>query len=247
MNCKNCDYPLQGNFCANCGQSARVARINLPNFLRELTEGVFQINRGFFHTLRALFVRPGLAIREYLAGKRKRHFKPIAYALTLSTVYFLFSQLTETGTLANDFAKGYANGLDLSDSKNNQMATLEWFAKNYAYTTLLLLPVFSLTTFLAFRNTGYNYLEHVVLNAYITGQQAIIYAIAAILIFITKQEDLFVNTALVISVGYAFWVFWQFFTQPSRVGVVLRSMLSYLLFVLMMGLGIMVIFFATRA
>ncbi|MCB0631023.1 MAG: DUF3667 domain-containing protein, partial [Lewinella sp.] len=66
MNCKNCNQTAGGNFCAHCGQSTKVDKINLPNFLRELSEGVFQINRGFFFTLKELFVRPGYSIRAYL-------------------------------------------------------------------------------------------------------------------------------------------------------------------------------------
>ena len=59
MNCKNCDQIVGGNFCTHCGQSTKIDKVNLPNFVRELSDSVFQINKGFFYTLKALFVRPG--------------------------------------------------------------------------------------------------------------------------------------------------------------------------------------------
>ena len=91
MKCKNCDQNIDTNFCPNCGQSAKVGEINLSYFLQEMTDSLFQINRGFFFTMRELFIRPGESIREYLSGKRNNHFTPIAYVLTLSTIYSTIS------------------------------------------------------------------------------------------------------------------------------------------------------------
>jgi hypothetical protein len=86
MNCKNCSQIINGNFCTHCGQSTKVDRINLSNFLSELSEGIFQINKGLFYSVKELFLRPEYNIRAYLNGKIKNHFKPIAYVFILSTV-----------------------------------------------------------------------------------------------------------------------------------------------------------------
>ena len=77
MNCKNCDKIVDGNFCAHCGQNIKVDKLNLPNFLTEVSDSVFQLNGGLFYTIKELFVRPGHTIREFLIGRRKGHFKPI--------------------------------------------------------------------------------------------------------------------------------------------------------------------------
>ena len=242
MNCKNCNHIVNGNYCAHCGQSTKVDRINLPNFLSQLSESIFQIDRGFFYTLKALFVRPGHSIKEYLQGKRKNHFKPIAYLLTLSTIYFLLSQFVESGTIVNDFVQGFANASLKTEMEARHLAILKWFAKNYAYTTLLLLPVYSLASYLVFAKAKYNYLEHVVLNAYITGQQAVFYSLSVLLIIISNNEDLWVTTALFISIVYTFFVFWQFFSEQGRVAVILRSILTYVLYFLFLMLVIAFIF-----
>lgn len=232
MNCKNCNQKVDGKFCTHCGQKTSIERINLSNFLKELSSSVFQINKGLFYTLKELFVRPGHSIRDYLSGKRKYHFKPIAYAFTLSTIYFLLSQGLEGQTYLDDAFGGFLN----YDSKidESQLTTFKWLGKNFAYTILICLPFYALASFIAFWGTGFNYLEHIVLNAYIIGQQAIFYALSSILIIITNNHDFWVFITPLISVGYAFFVFWQFFSKPSRLSIIFRSILTYLLFSIML-------------
>jgi len=142
MNCKNCDNKIEGNFCTYCGQNVKVDRLNLPNFLTEISDSVFQLNRGLFYTIKELFIRPGHAIRDFIQGKRKEYFKPITYVLTLSTLYFLVSQISDNPTLIDDFFSGATDGVQ---GKNSiaKFPLVEWLSDNYAYTTLLLIPIFS--------------------------------------------------------------------------------------------------------
>lgn len=245
MTCKNCDKEVSGNYCAHCGQSSKVDRITLTSFMGELSESVFQINKGFFYSLIQLFIRPGHSIRTYLAGQRKNHFKPIAYTLTLSTVYFLLSQLTHSGTILSEVVIGFTNGIEDPTAPSAQLKILTWFAKNYAYTTLMLLPVYSLGSYLAFRGSRYNYLEHVVLNAYIIGQQAILYALFTLPRFWT---DYYYIDAFPIgcSIAYAFWVFWQFFSEQAPIIRLLRSLLTYMIYVILLALVTGIILFIIK-
>lgn len=242
MNCKNCNEEVKGKFCSNCGQSVTISRINYTNFLKDLSEGVFQINKGFFYTLKALFTQPGKSIQAYLQGKRKYYFKPIAYALLLSTFYFLLSKIIGTETFIGDFLNGFALADDETETATRQVKVITWFADNYAYTILMLLPLYSLASYLTFKKTDYNYLEHFVLNTYITGQQAIIYSITAIFAIWVDNEDVIAMLTLSLSFGYAFWVFWQFFSTYNRFGLVLRFILTYILSLMMM-IGILILVF----
>jgi len=230
MNCKNCGHLVDGNFCSHCGQNTRVDKINFSNFLSELSGSVFQVNKGFFYTLKQLFIRPGHSIREYLHGKRKRHFKPIAYVLILSTIYFVISQLTGNNTLVGDVFEGYANAGGTELKKPFFM----WFAKNYAYTVLTLLPIFTLASYLAFFKAGFNYLEHFVLNAYITGQQAIFYATSLVVGLVIGDQDIMTFIAVGVSVSYLLIVFWQFFSNQSRIGVVFRTIMTYFIYLFLL-------------
>ncbi|MDW3196522.1 MAG: DUF3667 domain-containing protein [Cytophagales bacterium] len=233
MECKNCGETFKGNFCPNCGQRATVEKLNAKNFIKEVSGSVFQINKGLLFTMREMFLRPGQSIFNYLEGKRKPFFKPIAYAFTLSTIYFLISRLFGGETFINAFATGWSNGATDEGIDGKGVEMLDWFVANYGYTVLLLLPIFSLASHLAFRKFRRNYLEHVVLNAYVTGHQALISVVFAILSGIIGKSDLLEIIGLTVSIGYATWVFWQFFTAASRIGILVRTFFTYMLYLVL--------------
>lgn len=233
MNCKNCGQIIDAKFCSHCGQNSKVDRITLTNFITELSDSLIQVNRGLLFTIKELTIRPGYSIKDYIKGKRKNYFKPIAYALALSTVYFLISKLTDDSTFLVDLLEGFNNGFTDSGARNTELPNklllaANWFTNNFAYAAILLIPLHALATYLAFFKSGFNYLEHIVLNSYIVGQQAIIYSIF-ILISQVFKVDFLDLIDFIILVLYAFWVFWQFFSEESRKYVILRSMLAYIL------------------
>ena len=231
MHCKNCGHKIDGNFCSQCGQNSNVSRITLGGIAQELSENLFQVNRGLFFTIKELFLRPGLSIDDFIDGKRKNHVKPIAYVLTLSTLYFLVTKFTGQNTYLDDFISGFKVGVSESNSGMELLNVVTWLAQNYAYGALLLMPIFSFASYLVFYGFGKNYLEHMVLNSFVTGQQAIFYAVFAIVGKLVDHEILEL-IPFVFSVSYAYWVFWQFFPKGSRWGNVLRSTAAYLLYLL---------------
>ncbi len=239
MICKNCGHRVDGNFCSRCGQNTKVERINFPNFLSEVSESIFQINKGFFYTLKELFVRPGNSIKEFLNGKRKNHFKPIAYVLTLSTFYFLITQVIHQNTWIDDLVSGWMEGTSIGAAEAEVPAVLIWFSKNYAYSALLLLPVFSLASYLSFLKFGKNYLEHMVVNSYVTGQLAIFYALFAIGRTVFESEILEMIPVLV-AIGYTCWVFWQLFSEGSSMTKILRLIMTYVLY-LVFSVGLLIL------
>ena len=82
------------------------------------------------------------------------------------------------------------NGLrDASFDKMNKSAdfpplTLLW--KNQTYVFLLLVPLFSIASFLSFRKSKYNFSEHLILNLFILGEQLLIYSL-----FLYKRPNSF--------------------------------------------------------
>lgn len=234
MNCKNCDYSYAPahNFCPNCGQSTKEERISFASLASQLSEGVFQVDKGFLYTLRELFVRPGDSIRAYIDGQRKNHFKPVAYVLTLSTVYFLLSKWAGSGTFLTDLVQGVIDGSLGDDPKVNSLGVIQWFIDNYAYLVVLLLPVFALASWLSFRKTKFNYFEHTVLAAYVTGQQAVFYTIHAFVSLFSKSGIWVIGT-LILSVAYTFYVFRQFFGEYTSLNVLIRTLLTYVLYTIL--------------
>lgn len=231
MNCKNCGEILSGNFCSHCGQNARVDKISVSNLLSELSESIFQFNSGLLYTLKELFIRPGKSIQNFLNGKRKVYFKPIAYVLLFSTVYFLVSKITNQNTWMNDLIFGFSQGAYDSGEEIEIPKIIIWFADNYAYTALLLIPIFSFASYLCFLRFEANYLEHIVLNCYITGQQAILYTLFTLFKTVINSQLIELLPVLV-TISYSFWVFSQLFKEINRIVNILRSTLTYMLYLI---------------
>jgi hypothetical protein len=89
--CANCDAPLSGNFCANCGQKAHVHR-SLAHVGEEILHGITHFDGKAWTTLPLLAFRPGKLTREYIEGKRARYIAPVPlFLLVVFLMFFVFS------------------------------------------------------------------------------------------------------------------------------------------------------------
>lgn len=156
--CKNCDHHFKGNYCPHCGQSAHVEAITAKYFLHDIPHSVLHIDKGFFYTLGRLFVNPGFTLRDYLAGKRVRHFRPFAFVLIMSTIATLL-------------IKGCDYLINIRYEQENPGTRLQFgngFWSHYpSLLIFILIPLLSVITWLVFRRHRYNYWEHFLLNTYL--------------------------------------------------------------------------------
>lgn len=82
-NCLNCDTPLGGKFCYECGQKSDTHRITARHFIfHDLVHGVWHLDKGLLFTLKETFTRPGYAAMDYINGKRVRYYN-IFYLMIL--------------------------------------------------------------------------------------------------------------------------------------------------------------------
>ncbi|NET36693.1 MAG: DUF3667 domain-containing protein [Cyanothece sp. SIO1E1] len=201
----------------------------------EIPNSIFQLDRGFLFTVKELFIRPGHSIRAFLQGKRKPHYKPFAYLIITFTLYSLSSYLMERGTYIDDLLFGFKLRM-ADDGQSTDVPILGWIAKNQIYVTLLILPFFSLASYLAFIRSSYNYFEHLVLNLYLTGQQMIIYLLLG---FIFYKDNAFIGVPILVGFLYSFWVYYQFFDRKRplvKMGLMLLANLIFALGILLLAL-----------
>ncbi len=229
ITCKNCNQHFKGHFCNNCGQTADTHKINFHFLWHDIQHGLFHFDNGFFYTAKQLFTRPGIAIREFIDGKRVRHFKPISLVILLATVY---------GLLYHTFHIGFTDLVQVTgsgDDKINVEKINEWMSTHYAWASLLTLPFYALGTFLVFKKQGYNFVEHLVLNAFLAGQRLIlrittfpiIYAFSGTPTIKTVTEFITLIDFILMVWGYS-----QFFNKLSKQKSFLLTLLSYLIFAL---------------
>jgi len=243
MICKNCNNNFEGNFCNNCGQKSDVQKVNFKYFINEISNSFFQVDRGIFYTIKELSIRPGKSIRDYLKGKRKPHYKPLAFALVTTTIYVVLSHFIGKKTYLGEALTGAFDGITEKANSPDVQNAFNLLFNNITYVLLLLIPVFSFSSYLIFKKSNYNYFEHLILNLYIAGMQSIIYIFFSLFAFLLKiEKDTAEILALIFSILYLFWTFNKFFDKTKAFITILLSLFTYTLYLLMLFLIIIGLF-----
>lgn len=226
MNCLNCNHEVSLKYCPSCGQKTDTHRFSIKYILtHDILHGIFHIDRGFPHTLKELFTRPGHAIREYVQGKRVRHFHFFTFIIIVLLFDKLFSKLS-------DF--DYSNLGDASTRET--IKAFASFMRDYSKVfALSIIPFQALVSFAFFRKAKQNYSEHLVISAYMVGAVLCFRIITtAAPIFITNLSilgSLFWIIELLI-ILYSTWFFYQYFASfkaYSKFGTFMRSFISSIL------------------
>jgi hypothetical protein len=95
--CANCATPGSGRFCSECGQRRDIRLHSVGHFLADATEVITHADSTLWRTLLPLMTRPGLLVREFIAGRRARTLQPFRLYLITSVAFFLVGSWTGTG------------------------------------------------------------------------------------------------------------------------------------------------------
>lgn len=87
--CLNCQTPLIDDFCSKCGQKSSVGRITFRETLDGFLSSTFALEGPFLSTIRLLFINPGKLFREFIQGRRKAYYKPVAFFVLLMAIYII--------------------------------------------------------------------------------------------------------------------------------------------------------------
>lgn len=252
--CQNCDHTYSGQFCNQCGQQALTHRIDWRYLWHEVTESLWGVDRGILFTLRELLIRPGHSIREFLAGRRVNHYRPLALLLMLAAIYVFVSQ-----GLHVDFMKTsqgmYANPALKDDSpahaKQKEILTsyFQFLDENQQFSDLAMVPFVALWCWLLFRRIGYNYPEQLVAHTFIANFN-LLFSLVMVLAFWVLGDSTDVisgimGASLLIQLGYIVFAYVQLYQGKLKpLSIALRSMSAYLLgyasFILFTGLIVFV-------
>lgn len=91
--CPNCDTPIVGHYCHECGQSAHLPR-SIGHIFHDIMHGVLHFDSKGWRTLPMLVTRPGTLTRDYVEGKRARYVAPFSmFLFTVFVMYFTFAMV----------------------------------------------------------------------------------------------------------------------------------------------------------
>lgn len=92
--CLNCNAPLTGKYCAECGQPSHTYAAPLWADIQDFFGNHFGFDTKFFRSLVPLLFRPGFLSREYSAGRRVRYINPLRLYIFSSILFFLVAWST---------------------------------------------------------------------------------------------------------------------------------------------------------
>ena len=86
--CANCESPLTGPYCSQCGQHAHESSRSVGALFDEAWHVVTHVDGRFWRTIGALLRHPGRLTCEYFADRRARYLPPVRLYLVLSLLFF---------------------------------------------------------------------------------------------------------------------------------------------------------------
>jgi hypothetical protein len=230
-NCKNCNAPITGKYCSNCGKPAELRKINGQYILNEIGD-FFSANKGFLYTIKKLLTTPGDAVREFIEIDRFRFVKPIAFLIITSLIYAIINQFFNIG--ASEF-------YDQSAIEEGSTTALifDWMLIKYpGYSGIISGFFMAFWIKLFFKKSGYNIFEIFILICFVSGITTLFMSVVAIIQGLTGFK--LVLSANYLGIIYFAWAIGQFFGR-KKIGSYIKVLLSFLLGSVVLGFFIGII------
>lgn len=234
-NCKNCNSPVNENFCPRCGQAVQVKRIDKHYISHEVLH-LLHFEKGFFYSVKELITRPGDSIREFIKDNRTKHMKPVAFLILTSLLFTLVSHFFHVDEINTEKEK-------LLIEKSNIGGILHWVQTHYGYANIIMGAFIAIGVQLFFRKYKYNFFEITVLLCFIMGQGMLLVTIET---FFAKVigEQAYKTVLVIISFAYPTWAIGQFFGKKNILNYI-KALFAYFLgflffyiFIIVIGLAI---------
>jgi len=225
-NCKNCNEPINGNYCSNCGQPAKLKRIDKHYIFHEIGDFLFA-NKGMIYTIKRVLINPGESVRRFITEDRYRFVKPITFLFITSLIY----------TLVNHFfnirAEDYYQQSDILEGSTASLI-FNWMLIEYpGYSNIItgLFMAFWIKIF--FKKAGYNLFEIFILLCFVSGVTTLFISVVAIIQGITHLK--LIQISSYIGIIYLTWAIGQFFDKTRAISYI-KAFLSYILGSLILGI-----------
>ena len=117
--------------------------------------------------------------REFVQGKRKKYFSPFNFFLIVAAIYVFMSTFTAKPAVAKANVLTQHPELqripDLKKRENlvhiyeRSSRAMQFMARHSNLVAMLALPLIAFLFWIFYRRAGYNYIEHLVANMYMSG------------------------------------------------------------------------------
>jgi hypothetical protein len=254
--CLNCSFKLESShkFCPACGQKTDTHRLSWHDVWHDSLHYLSHTDKGIFFVLKTLLLQPGLLIREYLQGRRKKYISPVTLLLICAGIaYVSINIFTLDKSKKTDPSTGNTS-LTASGNTKQVITTPEiergikfnkFIQKNSKLITVAAMPIFALCFWLLLRKAGFNYIEHLAANFFISAITTLVYGLVLIPVafFSGKNVVFLVGTFLflIVEIAYRAWAYmgWlQYGTIGKKLAIIAYTILVTLIWsTITVGLG----------
>ena len=198
--CAACGALSSGRYCAACGQRVLTGRPTLRRLLLDSFGRVANIEEGLSYTVLGLTVRPGIVVRDYLAGRTIPYTHPVGYFFVAVGIFALVSRLVSGPTGAAESDRIFA---------------------------ILVVPIVAATSRALLWRAGFNYAEHLIAVLYLSGHMLVLFAILYVGIALVDPAYLggYASVSVLLALGYFVWAYSRTFFKRPLVGA-LAGLLS---------------------
>lgn len=214
--CKNCNAELNGNYCSNCGQPAKLKRID-AHYIKLEIEKVLNFDKGIFYTIKELLIKPGENVREFFTKNRSRLVKPIIFIIVTSLIY----------TLVNHYFHIEEQYVNFNETKTSTTGSImKWIQENYGYANILMGIFIAFFIKIFFRKSSYNFYEILILLCFVMGIGMLILTLFSLIQALTHFD--LMQIAGILFMVYATFAIADFFDK-RKVKNYLKSFIAYML------------------
>ena len=154
--CRNCQTPLDGEYCSKCGQRNLDLEKPIWSLIGTVISETFEVDGRAARTVRTMFRHPGMLTAEYLAGRRATYSPPLRLYLVFSISFFLLvAWLASSGILLEPGQDPVFDAAVQARFLSDELPTL----------MIVLLPVFALLMKIVYWKR--HYFDHVIFSVHL--------------------------------------------------------------------------------
>lgn len=208
QNCKNCNAIFTGSYCNTCGTPSSLKRIDKHYISHEVFH-IFHLEKGFFYTVKEMFVRPGETAREFIEENRSRLMKPVPFLILTALIFVLTANLTHADQLFNK------QGKSMSILSKGYAQIVNWMIIHHNYGNLISGFFTAVSCTILYKKFKYNFYETLIMICFVIGLNTLLLSVGNLFYGIIKEQ--WMNTFIaIVTFFYTTWAISQFYYDKTK-------------------------------
>jgi hypothetical protein len=175
---------------------------------------ITNLEKGFWYTMRELFVRPDQVIKEYLSSITVKYYNPFRYYFIIIAVSALIQISLGIFDLQQSTIREAFNPNMSEEELQRQLAMMENVKKFLNFIPLIVLPFVSILFYWIFKKGGWNFAEHLISTTFVYAQTSILGLFMMLALYFMPQYISYsIPISFLISAAYFGFVYKRIFSM----------------------------------